>query len=126
MDKEPTLECVKQLLVACKDQSNENVHLFRPQLFYAALRALSISISSGCSFFTAAEHQRDKLRWGGRLLPKHGIGSTLLVKGLETDHVVILNADKLDRKNLYVAMTRGSKSVTFCCESDRLPKEGMY
>ncbi|AZE79501.1 hypothetical protein C4J99_3723 [Pseudomonas synxantha] len=30
-----------------------------------------------------------------------------MVKGLEYDHAVILNADALDAKDLYVAMTRG-------------------
>ena len=36
----------------------------------------------------------------------------LLVKGLEYDHAVVLDADSLDAKHLYVAMTRGSKSLT--------------
>lgn len=41
------------------------------------------------------------------------IGSTLLVKGLEFDHVVILRGQNWgNTKDLYVALTRGSKSVT--------------
>jgi DNA helicase IV len=45
------------------------------------------------------------------------IGSTLLVKGLEFDHVVILRDSNWvgnwgNHKDLYVALTRGSKSCT--------------
>lgn len=41
------------------------------------------------------------------------IGSTLLVKGLEFDHAVILRGQNWGGlKDLYVALTRGSKSVT--------------
>ncbi len=44
-------------------------------------------------------------------------GSTLLVKGLEFDHVVVLRSADWQRSwgthnDLYVALTRGSKSVT--------------
>lgn len=66
----------------------------------------------------------DALEWclGARRsqLPKTAIGSTLLLKGLEADHVVVLNADKLDAKNLYVAMTRGAKTVTLCCKTQTI------
>jgi DNA helicase-2/ATP-dependent DNA helicase PcrA len=43
--------------------------------------------------------------------------STLLLKGLEAEVVVILNTDGLDARNLYVAMTRGSKNVIICSRS---------
>ena len=49
------------------------------------------------------------------------IGTTLLVKGLEYDHAVILDADSLGAKDLYVAMTRGSKSLTIICSAKHLP-----
>lgn len=35
-----------------------------------------------------------------------------MLKALEYDHAVILDADSLDAKNLYVAMTRGAKTLT--------------
>ena len=34
------------------------------------------------------------------------------MKGLEFDHVVVLDADGFDARNLYVALTRGAKSLT--------------
>ncbi len=40
-------------------------------------------------------------------------GSTLLVKGLEFDHVVIVRGQNWGtHKDLYVALTRGCKSIT--------------
>ena len=60
----------------------------------------------------AAWKVRNRTRILGRRLARFCMGTTLLVKGLEFDHAVILNADELDRENLYVAMTRGKKSLT--------------
>jgi len=56
----------------------------------------------------------------GRPLPKRAVGSTLLLKGLEAEVVVVLNAGSLDARNLYVAMTRGSNVVALCCPSPLL------
>ena len=38
--------------------------------------------------------------------------TTLMVKGREYDHAVILDADSLNARDFYVAMTRGAKSLT--------------
>ncbi len=53
-------------------------------------------------------------------LPKRAVGSTLLLKGLEAEVAVILNADALDARNLYVAMTRGSKVLMICAQTPTL------
>jgi hypothetical protein len=45
------------------------------------------------------------------------VGSTLLLKGLEADISVVLNAGALNARNLYVAMTRGSRRVLVCSPS---------
>ena len=56
---------------------------------------------------------RDTGRRVGRRIDKNTISTTLLIKGLEFDHAVILNINEFDdAENLYVAMTRGSKSLT--------------
>ena len=60
---------------------------------------------------------REQNRLVGRPLPKRAVGSTLLLKGLEAEVAVILNASGLDAKNLYVAITRGSNMVVICSES---------
>lgn len=44
-------------------------------------------------------------------MPRRGIGSTLLLKGLEADYGIILDATPLDAANLYVALSRGAGSV---------------
>lgn len=43
------------------------------------------------------------------------------MKGLEYDHAVILDADTLDAKDLYVALTRGSKTLTIIGTERHLP-----
>jgi hypothetical protein len=48
----------------------------------------------------------------GRRIDQRVVSRTLLVKGLEFDHLIVLNADEIDVKNLHVALTRGAKSLT--------------
>ncbi len=55
---------------------------------------------------------RNRSRRLGRILPRCAVGTTLLVKGLEFDHAVVLDTDAYDARNLYVALTRGAKSLT--------------
>lgn len=45
---------------------------------------------------------------------RRSVRSTLLLKGLEADISVVLNAGVLNARNLYVAMTRGSRRVVVC------------
>lgn len=55
----------------------------------------------------ANKYQRDMRHTGRPISHRKLISTTLLVKGLEYDHAVILDVDALDAKDLYVAMTRG-------------------
>ena len=56
---------------------------------------------------------RDCARRNGRTVPKRCLATTLLVKGLEFDHAVLLNAEEIDdAENLYVALTRARDSLT--------------
>ncbi|WP_204926895.1 hypothetical protein [Pseudomonas syringae] len=66
-------------------------------------------------------YQREMRHTGRPISHQKLIATTLLVKGLEYDHAVILNADALDAKDLYVAMIRGSKSLTIIGTSRQLP-----
>ena len=115
----PNLSKVAKLLSECSRRSESRT--FRPSVLRACLRAINQSIASpDLSFEEAAIQTREENRAVGRQLPAHAIGSTLLLKGLEADHVVILHTDKLDSKNLYVALTRGAKSVTICSPTNVL------
>ncbi len=58
---------------------------------------------------------RERQRHAGRSVPFRAIGSTLLLKGLEADHAVILDGDsprsRMSAQHLYVALSRGARSV---------------
>ncbi len=102
--------------------NDASTHVFRPIFLHTLLQALHLTgKSKEMSFHEAAIRVREQNRMGGRPLPKRAVGSTLLLKGLEAEVVVILNGDRLDSRNLYVAMTRGSKSITVCSRSPILP-----
>ncbi|SDO40428.1 DNA helicase-2 / ATP-dependent DNA helicase PcrA [Sulfitobacter litoralis] len=61
----------------------------------------------------AAEKYQREFRFKGRPVSHlRQIGTTLLVKGLEYDHAIVLDATTLSRKELYVALTRGARTVT--------------
>lgn len=61
----------------------------------------------------------------GRALYGNVVGSTLLVKGLEFDNVVILYPEKLSSKeDFYVAISRASKKVTIITEKEELSYSG--
>jgi DNA helicase-2/ATP-dependent DNA helicase PcrA len=61
----------------------------------------------------AAEDYHAEFRYRGRPTGRRKlIGTTLLVKGLEFDHAIVLEAGSLSKKELYVALTRGAKSLT--------------
>lgn len=55
---------------------------------------------------------RDRARHLGRRVDHRTVSRTLLVKGLEFDHCVVLDADELNARNLYVALTRPRRSLT--------------
>lgn len=116
---ERTHRRVAELLVQIHNESG--VRLFRPAVLHACLRALNMcGGADGKSFHEAAVHMREQNRFVGRPLPRRAIGSTLLLKGLEADVAVILNADQLDAHNLYVAMTRGSRKLVICSKKSVL------
>ncbi|OHB59451.1 MAG: hypothetical protein A2Y12_04485 [Planctomycetes bacterium GWF2_42_9] len=92
---------------------NTNAKIFRKELYYEMIRAIKeFERGDYDSLKDAAWQIRNITRRIGRKISNHAIGTTLLVKGLEFDHSIILDADGMDRKNLYVAMTRGSKTLT--------------
>lgn len=64
---------------------------------------------------------RESARRAGRFVPRHCISTTLLVKGLEFDHAIVLDMkDFKDPENAYVALTRGAKSLTVLSDSQQI------
>ncbi len=102
------------LLVEIGKEGGVRAH--RPGVLRACIKSLQLCDGS-LSFHEATIRMREQNRLIGRPLPRRAVGSTLLLKGLEAEVAVILDADKLDARNLYVAMTRGSKGLTICSSS---------
>jgi DNA helicase-2/ATP-dependent DNA helicase PcrA len=111
----PSFGSAATVLAEINKQSGVSVH--RPAVLRACLRALQACKNDGGSLLDAAVKMREQNRLIGRPLPKRAVGSTLLLKGLEAEAAVILNASDLNARHLYVAMTRGSKSLTICARA---------
>jgi DNA helicase-2/ATP-dependent DNA helicase PcrA len=118
---EPTSGHLKSFFLVLK--ANQETSAYRRDLLYRFLNVLKMHIDGkGATLSEAANlYQREMRHTGRPISHRKLIGTTLLVKGLEYDHAVILDADALDAKDLYVAMTRGSKSLTIVGTGRYLP-----
>jgi DNA helicase-2/ATP-dependent DNA helicase PcrA len=94
-----------------------NVRVYRPEVLQVCLTAMRSAVSGECTFYEGLVRARERNRHLGRPTSKRAIGSTLLLKGLEADVVVVLNPDVMNRKDLYVALTRGAMRVVVCSQS---------
>jgi DNA helicase-2/ATP-dependent DNA helicase PcrA len=93
----------------------------RHELFHEMLRTLQeYEVGSHGCLQDAAVRCRDRTRRVGRPLGRYVVGRTLLLKGLEFDHALVFDANQLDRENLYVALTRASRSLTIMSVSPML------
>jgi hypothetical protein len=109
----PSYAGAASLLVEINKEAEVRAH--RPTILRAAVRALQLCKNGDRSALNdAAIQMREDGRLTGRPLSRRTVGSTLLLKGLEADIAVVLDADQLDAKDLYVAMTRGSKGLIVC------------
>jgi DNA helicase-2/ATP-dependent DNA helicase PcrA len=116
----PTSNNLLQLFILFRD--NPETHSYRRDLLNRCLNILKLHCSEKFqTVLEAANSYQKEFRYAGRPI-RHTkqIGTTLLVKGLEYDHAIVLDADSLNKKELYVAMTRGSKSLTIITKKDHL------
>jgi DNA helicase-2/ATP-dependent DNA helicase PcrA len=99
-----------------------DVRLARADLFNRAVGVLKKhSLVPHLTLAEAAEKYQTQFRHRGRPVGRRRlIGTTLLVKGLEFHHGIVLDASSLSRKELYVAFTRGAKSLTIISTSSTL------
>jgi len=104
-------------------RNNPATCIYRRDLLNRFLNILKVHIDGGVPTLLESAHiyQMDFRHSGRPIRHTKLIGTTLLVKGLEYDHAIILDADSLDMKQLYVAMTRGAKSLTIISRSNELP-----
>ena len=117
------LQLVAEALMAFQ-HLNENLVFARRELWHDMRRSVEeCRRLPGRSLSETAWRIRNRGRHIGRRVDRRCLSTTLLVKGLQFDHVVILNADDLeDAENLYVAMTRGSRSLAILSETSVLKR----
>jgi len=118
---DPTSNHLKAFFLALR--ACPGTSAYRRDLLYRFLSVLRMHVDSdGATLVEAGKLYQREMRHSGRPISHRKlIGTTLLVKGLEYDHVIIVDADALDAKDLYVAMTRGSKSITIIGTGRYLP-----
>ncbi len=92
--------------------------IYRRELFKEMLNSLRLRTSDpSISLHDAAWAVRDRSRQDGRDVEPRTVSRTLLIKGLEFDHSVVMDIEcearrRLSPKELYVALTRGTTSLT--------------
>jgi DNA helicase-2/ATP-dependent DNA helicase PcrA len=102
-------------------RSIPGVIVFRRELFDEMLRGVRAAIINGNGALDEALWRvRNRTRFSGRRLGRCVVGRTVLVKGLEFDHAIVLDADGMNAKDLYVALTRGAQSLTIFSQSQTI------
>lgn len=108
---DPTLAPISDAMAAIAQIPGRT--LYRQELWREMARTIRVfGMERHPTLRGAAWHVRDRGRHAGRRVEHRTVSRTLLVKGLEFDHAIVLNADAHDRSNLYVAITRGAGSLT--------------
>lgn len=101
----------------------EPIVIARRELWNEMKNALKSQGQHACSLKERAWELRDIGRKVGRKVQNKCVATTLLIKGLEFDHAIILDATGLDNaENLYVAMTRGRNSLTILTDNPILQR----
>lgn len=91
----------------------KDVRIYRHELLEETVRAIRMRRhGSERSLSEVAWDLREEARRNGRAVPPRVVSRTLLVKGLEFDHAIVLDRDELNREELYVAITRPRRSLT--------------
>lgn len=110
VSKDNSIRAVERALLAVAQISDFT--LYRRELWHGMMKGLrDYDPEAGSSLNDAVRKARDLGRRVGRSVGRRVLGTTLLVKGLEFAHAVVLDADSLSAKELYVALTRGSESL---------------
>lgn len=92
--------------------ARDDVFPYRRELLSMMLSAFRTSRAIGAPLSEAAANVEAKARHLGRHLARRSVGSTLLLKGLEFEHVIIVEYDGMTKEDWYVALTRATQSVT--------------
>jgi len=118
---DPTLSAVAAAMDRILTSSKLRLHSH--EAWYDIQRAIRGAASTGTTEALLEElaKARDALRYGGRRARNRVISRTLLVKGLEYDHVIIADVNEHPEINdLYVALSRARKSIVILGSSGTL------
>ncbi len=98
--------------------ARSDTRLYRREMFFAMRAALRMTCAQPANDLGEAIWEvQNRLRHAGRQIAKRSVGSTLLVKGLEFDHAVIVHAKNMTRRDWYVALTRATSGLTILSPS---------
>lgn len=115
----PSYSRAAELIVEIDKRGGTRSH--RPAILRGGLKMLeTCSGSEGVTPHDAAIRVREQSRLIGRPLAKRTVGSTLLLKGLEAEVSVVLDTTDMDRKHMYVAITRGAKQLVVCSNNHQV------
>ena len=101
--------------------ARSDTRIYRREMFFAMRGALRMTCARSLDDLGDAIWEvQNRVRHAGRIIAKRSIGSTLLVKGLEFDHAIIVHADSMTRKDWYVALTRATTGLTILSPSEQI------
>ena len=93
-------------------RDTQGLRVYRWEAWNDTREAIAMTDENGKPAVDNLAQVRDRLRRAGRSHHTRIASRTLLVKGLEYDHVVIADLGKMrDPRNLYVALSRAKKSI---------------
>ncbi len=105
------------------------VKIFRRELLWAAIDTLRDADADPDARLSATLRRRRNLNSHvGRRLARCSVGSTLLVKGMEFDHAVVVHTGGprgFTVNDMYVALTRGSRSLMVLALDDTIAVESL-
>ena len=110
----PTIDAL--IAAAYAFDRTPDARLYRRELWEAMKTTLKSYRDEDLSLKDVAWRVRDRARIHGRRPENRIVSRTLLVKGLEFDHAIVMATDELNPKEMYVAMTRGRSSLTVLAE----------
>lgn len=105
-----------RVLGAVQNHESTSCHRYQP-IMIIEMALLGRKEGQYESLYDSLEAAIASLSRKGRLIPRYSIGSTLLVKGLEVEEAVVLNAHKLPCNDLYVALSRPTQKVTIFADN---------
>jgi DNA helicase-2/ATP-dependent DNA helicase PcrA len=116
------LQYVEAMMSAIEQLSGNHFYI-RRELWREMRRTLKTHVSeSGKSLRESAWVLRDNARRNGRhVFSKRTVATPLLIKGLEFDHALLLDAMQMgSAEELYVSLTRGACSLTILSSERRV------